>query len=102
MRLFADQKIKEFCKRHPAARAAAMHWERAIRVKNFANYNHLRQFFRSADYVSPYTIFNLGGNQYRIIAVINFAQSTVRILWVFTHPEYDKWSRQYLKGKVKR
>lgn len=102
MRLFADQKLLEFCKRHPSARAALKHWQEVMRSTTFSNYSHLRQFFHSADYVSPFTIFNIGGNQYRVVTMINFEEKSAHVLWILTHPEYDKWCKQYLQGKVKR
>ena len=72
-----------------------------MRASVFANLHELRKTFGSADLVTPFTIFNIGGGNYRLITQIYFEQSLVKIYWVLTHAEYDKWNRQYLRGKVK-
>jgi len=93
--------LNDFCTRHAQARAAATHWETAMRASVFANLHELRQTFGSADLVTPFTIFNIGGGNYRLITQIYFEQSLVKIYWVLTHAEYGKWNRQYRRGKVK-
>ncbi len=44
----------------------------------------------TADYVKPYTIFNIGGNNFRLIAEISYLEKTIIIDSIFTHAEYDK------------
>lgn len=78
-----------------------MHWKNLIQKESFANYAELRSVFRSADYVAPFTIFNVGGNRCRIVSKVEFPKQRVRIEQVLTHPEYDWWTKQYLRGKVK-
>jgi mRNA interferase HigB len=36
------------------------------------------------------TVFDIGGNKYRIIALIDYTRQTVLITHVMTHQEYDK------------
>ena len=50
----------------------------------------------SADYVDPFMVFNIGGNKYRLIAVIHYNRRKVYIRQVLTHAEYDrdKWKRR--------
>jgi len=72
-----------------------------MRASVFANLHELRKTFGSADLVTPFTIFNIGGGNYRLITQIYFEQSLVKIYWVLTHAEYGKWNRQYRRGKVK-
>jgi len=50
----------------------------------------LRQTFGSADYVEGFTIFDVGGNRYRIAAVIHYDQQRLYIRRVMTHAEYDR------------
>jgi mRNA interferase HigB len=46
--------------------------------------------FPSADYVRPYTVFNIGGNNCRLIAAISCFEKTIIIDSILTHAEYDK------------
>ena len=44
----------------------------------------------SADKVGQWIVFNIGGNKYRLIAVIHFNRGKVYIRHILTHQEYDK------------
>lgn len=65
----------------------------------FADFNGLRATFASADYVSGLTVFNIGGNKYRLIAAIHYNRRKVYIRHVLTHVEYDRdgWKQRKRK-----
>ena len=86
----------EFWKKHPEAEGPLKAWYRIIRREVFADFNALRETFGSADYVAPFTVLNIGGNKYRLIAVIHYNRRKVYIRQVFTPAEYDrdKWKRR--------
>jgi mRNA interferase HigB len=46
--------------------------------------------FPHADIVGACTVFNIKGNDYRLIVKINYEKGTVYIKGVYTHAEYDK------------
>jgi mRNA interferase HigB len=46
------------------------------------------------DYVDGYTIFDVGGNKYRIAAVIHYDKQRLYIRQVMTHAEYDRNHRR--------
>jgi mRNA interferase HigB len=50
----------------------------------------LRQTFGAADYVDGFTLFDVGGNRYRIAAVIHYDKQRLYIRQVMTHAEYDR------------
>ncbi|MBI4677052.1 MAG: type II toxin-antitoxin system HigB family toxin [Elusimicrobia bacterium] len=56
----------------------------------FQNFVELRRAFGSVDYVSPHAVFNISGNKYRLIGVVNYGLQTVAIKHVLTHAEYDR------------
>ncbi|MDE3021381.1 MAG: type II toxin-antitoxin system HigB family toxin [Pseudomonadota bacterium] len=60
------------------------------------NVNKLHQV---TGYVSGYTIFNIGGNNYRVIALVYYPVGKVYIRYVFTHREYDDWCKQHRQEK---
>ena len=58
---------------------------------DFANVSELRSSFsNSVDSVGNKTVFNIGGNKYRLIASIHFNRKKVYIRRILTHVEYDK------------
>ena len=68
----------------------------------FADFAALRRSFGAADLVAPYTVFDVGGNTFRLIAAIHYNRGRVYVRHVLTHAEYDEWSdRRRRKGKGK-
>jgi len=57
--------------------------------------------FGSADYMPPFTVFNIAGNKYRLITTVHYGSKSVFIRWMLTHSEYDKWTKLYHQGRVK-
>jgi mRNA interferase HigB len=53
----------------------------------------LRAAFPSADLLGDCIVFNVGGNNYRVIVHLDFSIQTVWIRFVLSHAEYDrdKW-----------
>ena len=51
----------------------------------------VKKTFNAADYVAPHAIFNIGGNKFRPLAIIDFDESVEIVRAVMTHREYDKW-----------
>jgi mRNA interferase HigB len=51
--------------------------------------------------VSPYTVYDVGGNNYRVVVVVvRYKFKKVFVQHVMTLGEYDKWSKLYRQGKV--
>jgi mRNA interferase HigB len=50
----------------------------------------IRQIYRDADAVGNFVVFNIKGNNYRLIVGIDYADQTVYFKYFLTHAEYDK------------
>ena len=92
LRVISRRALVDFWTVHPAARAPLLAWFRTLERTQFADFNAIKRTYRAADYVAPFTIFDVGGNRYRIVAVIHYNRSRVYVRHVFTHAEYDRWS----------
>ncbi len=54
----------------------------------------IKQVFNSCDFIgNDRFVFNIGGNNYRLIAVIHFNIRTVYIRGIMTHAEYDRQNK---------
>lgn len=55
----------------------------------------LRVLIRIVEVVGNFTVFNIKGNNYRLIVNINYIKQIIYIKYVLTHTEYDKnyWKR---------
>jgi len=82
--------IYEFIKQYPDSRSSLTGWLQVMKSNNFKHFNQLRQTIGSVDYVKPYTVFNISGNKYRLISLINYVVTIVMVEDVLTHKEYDK------------
>lgn len=67
-----------------------------MRMNDFANFAQLRATFGRVDHVDELTVFDIGGNKYRLIAAIHYNRRKVYIRHVLTHSEYDRgaWKRR--------
>ena len=57
---------------------------------SFKHFVDLKKTFASADLVRPHTVFDISGNKYRLIAVVDYSLQAVAIECVLSHAEYDK------------
>lgn len=84
---------------HPGTKEALAAWFRLLDTNEFSNFNEIRKTFGGADYVAPFTLFDVGGNKLRIITVIHYNRRCVYIRHVLTHREYDDWTDKMRKVK---
>jgi mRNA interferase HigB len=96
MRIIAKPILQDFYTKYPDAEKPLQAWDKIIKGKDFLNFNDLRKTFPSADYVDGLTVFNIGGNKYRLIAAIHYNWKKVFIRSVLTHAEYGRgnWKQQ--------
>lgn len=90
MRIISNRALVTFAQKHPESEAALKGWRQVIEKNHFANWAELKNSFNSIDKVGERTVFDLGGNKYRLIAYIRFEQQILYIKAVFTHSEYNK------------
>jgi len=93
MRVITRKRLVEFGTDHPDARQPLMDWFTLASKGKFASFAELRGTFAAADHVGKFTVFNIGGNKYRLIAAIHYNRGIMYIRHVLTHAEYDlgKW-----------
>ena len=90
MILIGRKIIVEFGKDHPHSRNPLSAWEQAIKQTDYKSFNELKQTFPSVDYVGHrYTIFDIGGNKYRLITEIDYVAKVVNVKRTWTHAEYS-------------
>ena len=90
MKLLGRDRIETFARKHPDARSSLKSWTQAIESNIFKQWTELKKTFGSADYVKPHTVFDISGNKYRLVAVVDYALQAVAVEHVLTHNEYDK------------
>lgn len=91
MRIISMPPIYAFEAKHPVAATSLNDWCKKIKQAKCRNFNELKkEVSGSVDYVSKdLYVFNIGGNNFRIVAGIHFNTQLVYIRAVLTHKEYD-------------
>jgi mRNA interferase HigB len=95
MHVITRSALVKFWTKHPDARGPLQDWFNIMEKQVFTDLVNLRETFASADQVGNLTVFNIGGNKYRLIAAIHYNRHKVFIRNVLTHAEYDRnnWKR---------
>jgi mRNA interferase HigB len=96
MHVIAKPALVAFWTRYPDAQAPLAAWLTLMRMNDFANFAELKATFGSVDHGDGLTVFDIGGNKYRLIAAIHDNRRKVYIRDVLTHSEYDRgaWKRR--------
>ncbi|MDR3185018.1 MAG: type II toxin-antitoxin system HigB family toxin [Prevotellaceae bacterium] len=91
MRIITFKRIKEFSTTHPDAGAQLCRWFHITESNTWNNLNDIKNIFPTVDYVGNNRyVFNIKGNDYRLVAIIIFASKKVYIRFIGTHSEYEK------------
>jgi mRNA interferase HigB len=95
VKLIGRDLIQRFALRHPDSRTSLKSWTQVMESNSFKHFVDMKKTFGSADQVKHHTVFNISGNKYRLIAVVDYALQSVTIESVFTHAEYDlgRWRK---------
>ena len=96
MRIISRRALVQFWEVYADAKEPLKAWHRICESTNFENFAHLKRSCGSADKVGKFTIFNVGGNKYRLVTVIHYKYRKIYIRAVLTHAEYDleHWKRE--------
>jgi mRNA interferase HigB len=90
MNTISLKKIRGFVKLHPDSKSALNAWYQMAKNARWRSLAAVRQVYPHADLVGNYTIFNIRGNNYRLIAEINYQYQEILIREILTHEECDK------------
>lgn len=90
MKVFGRERIDAFSRENPKARKSVEAWRLTVEANTFTHFAELKRIFGSADYVRPYTVFDIGGNKYRLIGLIDYELEIASVENILTHSEYDK------------
>jgi len=91
MRILVKKTILYYTKKYPMASTQLLIWYNEFSKREFSNFNELKQIYGNASIVSnTRVIFNIKGNDFRLVVSINFSQKACYVLWFGLHKEYDK------------
>jgi mRNA interferase HigB len=90
MHVISRKRLREACRSHADVCEALDDWFSIANKANWERLDDVQRFYPKAEAVSNFTVFNIKGNRYRLIASINYEKQIIYIKYVLTHLEYDK------------
>ena len=92
MHVISRKRLREAAAIHADLEGPLDTWFRIAKKAKWNSLAEIRQTFPSTDGVEGYTVFNIKGNECRLITRINYRTGRIFIREVLTHGEYDRGS----------
>lgn len=91
MRIITKTAVNNYIERNPQSRSALSEWVQKTEKAEWQSFADIKRTFNSVDYVgNQHYVFNIKGNDYRLVVVIQFTPQYVYIRFIGTHAEYDR------------
>lgn len=91
MNIIVKRAILFYADKYPQAKTALLTWHKEFLKAEFHHFNELKLLYPNASIIANNrVIFNIKGNDYLLIASINFKQMAAYVIWFGTHKAYDK------------
>jgi len=93
MRIIKEKTLSNYCRlgKYKQAEEPLKVWIYEVKYSTWNNANELKAKYRSASIISSKrVVFNIKGNDYRLIVDVEYKLKIVFIVWFGTHREYDK------------
>ncbi len=91
MRIIARKTLQEFWSLHPDAEQPLRSWFGKVSQANWHSPAEIKADYRNASFIANNrVVFNIKGNDYRLVVAIKYEYSVVYIRFVGTHRDYDR------------
>ena len=91
MRIISKSTLVEYYIKVPKAKTALEEWYEKTKKSEWTCFADMKKTFNSVDSVGNQRyVFNIKGNDYRLVVLIQFTPKTVYIRFVGTQKEYDE------------
>lgn len=91
LRIRAERTLRDFEEKYPNAKPQLLAWREDTLQAKWQSPNDIKLQYANASILnSQLVVFNIAGNQYRLIVAIHYKSQIVHIRWFGTHAEYDR------------
>jgi mRNA interferase HigB len=91
LRVIAKKILRDFWTKHNDCESQLKSWFHEAQKANWKNPNEIKREFPSASFLQDNrVVFNIKGNDYRLIVKINYDYRILWIRFIGTHKQYDK------------
>jgi mRNA interferase HigB len=94
--IISRKALRDFANEHKDAETPLDDWYRTAKRAQWNSIMDVRNTYPHADAVGDFTVFNIGGNKYRLATYIKYRSGRIYIRYVMTHEEYSRedWKKQ--------
>jgi mRNA interferase HigB len=91
MRIISRKCLKEFWETHHDARQSLQAWLNDIKRAEWKSPQDIKDVYRNASFLANNrVVFNIKGNCYRLVVVVQYTHGILYIRFVGTHGDYDR------------
>lgn len=91
MRIVGRETITAFMAKHARSSKQLSAWLAEAERSKWKTPLQIKKRYRSADFLSDNrVIFDIAGNNYRLVVKIAYQVGIVQVQWIGTHAEYDR------------
>lgn len=91
MKILVKKTVLFYTEKYPIAKMQLLIWYNEFTKQDFKNFNELKRVYGNASIINnERVVFNIKGNDFRLVVSINFSQTACYVIWFGTHNEYDK------------
>jgi len=91
MNVISKRTLVEFYTQYPQAKTALEVWHTDARKAQWETPDDIKQSYSTASFLNDNrVVFNIKGNDYRLIVHIDYKRKIIRVKFVGTHSQYDK------------
>jgi mRNA interferase HigB len=91
VKVLVKKTILFYTKKYPIGEKPLLIWCNEFSKLEFNNFNELKIVYKNASIVNANrVVFNIKGNDFRLVVSLNFNQNACYVIWFGTHKEYDK------------
>lgn len=92
MQIVGKKIVEDFCLIHKEIKSQIISWILEAEDAEWDYPKDIKKRYPSASFLkNNYVVFNIKGNSYRLLALINYDNKVVLIKKIGTHAEYSKW-----------
>ncbi|GAB0116385.1 type II toxin-antitoxin system HigB family toxin [Acidisoma sp. 7E03] len=91
MQVIALRMFRDFWEKHPGAESPLRAWHALVSKADWSGPADIRRMFGTADFGGDNrVIFDIGGNNYRLVVHVAYRHHRVLVKFVGLHKDYDR------------
>lgn len=88
MVIISKSKLVSFYEVEPKAKEPLLKWYYETLFSDWSNFSDVKKTFNSVDAVgNDHFVFNIGGNKYRLVAMVHFSKRTLSVYSIYWHTQ---------------